>query len=829
MNKHQIIRLVALTTIAVTALGGAKAKAQGVFNPCPDVIINERVDHVPYPQYAEQGWDTVINRMNHGTIMLTAEPYIPVQYFNGTYTVEQIPYNPPDTTFSQGIRMPIGIDDVFADSHTNIPYPFYFFGIRKTSFRIGANGLVTFCNPTDFGTGNSCPYSFHSTNKLPWDGSTNHIDPFNQPRMRDAIYGVMEDTHPGHFVGSDNNRVDGIFYGIQDEYPCRKILCSWKEAPNYGDYNDHGTYQIVCYEGSNIIEVHVKQRRCCPTTSDALIGIQNATGQPQQRGAPGSPNMYVVNGTPGAFFPTQYNVFTDNLDTISFRFTPQGTTSKSLTWYRVFDDGRDSVVLTQNVNDTNGYFEPMHDNPNVTGYDPVHPTLTKAWVSPTIPSTYVMHLFFEDAEGNPYHLYDTIRIGIDTANALYLRSITPQDDTVREQNICNGRPAALKLTWGDGLTPRDIQWNVDRVLNGKRIQLPESMYEIDPLTNIIQVHADPRFDTLPKNHIDSIRVMASVDFISGSSNFDTFMVRVFPNFDTINIDGICNGETYHWRPSDTHGHTYELNYTVNTNPDIHYVTLQSMPGCDSIVRLKLTVFDISLTTDTVESCREYTWRNGRTYTENNWATMENDTVVLKNKYDCDSVVRLFFTIYPLRSVINCDVEKFTYDNLDAQFVDASVGLEASRMWYMPALDFNGDSTTIHSADPMVYFNLPAKLNGATIKLISTSPYGCQDSTSIYLPMEKETMWIPTAFTPDDPAGNNIFSSRSVNTEQQEMWIYDRSGRLVAHCAGVDCGWDGRDLKGNPCPQGAYVYVIKYTTVFQPRQTLSKHGSITLIR
>lgn len=829
MNKHQTIRLVALTTIAVTALGGAKAKAQGVFNPCPDVIINERVDHVPYPQYAEQGWDTVINRMNHGTIMLTAEPYIPVQYFNGTYTVEQIPYNPPDTTFSQGIRMPIGIDDVFADSHTNIPYPFYFFGIRKTSFRIGANGLVTFCNPTDFGTGNSCPYSFHSTNKLPWDGSTNHIDPFNQPRMRDAIYGVMEDTHPGHFVGSDNNRVDGIFYGIQDEYPCRKILCSWKEAPNYGDYNDHGTYQIVCYEGSNIIEVHVKQRRCCPTTSDALIGIQNATGQPQQRGAPGSPNMYVVNGTPGAFFPTQYNVFTDNLDTISFRFTPQGTTSKSLTWYRVFDDGRDSVVLTQNVNDTNGYFEPMHDNPNVTGYDPVHPTLTKAWVSPTIPSTYVMHLFFEDAEGNPYHLYDTIRIGIDTANALYLRSITPQDDTVREQNICNGRPAALKLTWGDGLTPRDIQWNVDRVLNGKRIQLPESMYEIDPLTNIIQVHADPRFDTLPKNHIDSIRVMASVDFISGSSNFDTFMVRVFPNFDTINIDGICNGETYHWRPSDTHGHTYELNYTVNTNPDIHYVTLQSMPGCDSIVRLKLTVFDISLTTDTVESCREYTWRNGRTYTENNWATMENDTVVLKNKYDCDSVVRLFFTIYPLRSVINCDVEKFTYDNLDAQFVDASVGLEASRMWYMPALDFNGDSTTIHSADPMVYFNLPAKLNGATIKLISTSPYGCQDSTSIYLPMEKETMWIPTAFTPDDPAGNNIFSSRSVNTEQQEMWIYDRSGRLVAHCAGVDCGWDGRDLKGNPCPQGAYVYVIKYTTVFQPRQTLSKHGSITLIR
>lgn len=871
MNKHQIFRLVALTAIAVTALGGAKAKAQGVFNPCPDIIINERVDHVPYPQYAEQGWDTVINRMNHGTIMLTAEPYIPVQYFNGTYIVEQIPYNPPDTTFYLNYpqngpntatlkRLDITSDDKFDPTPVNIAFPFYFFGQRKTYFRLGDNGLVTFTTKFNdvFGnesapSANHCPYSYSSG--LPWSydstssGSgwtytTSAGSPTPKSewwRIHDAILGVFEDTHP---TTSSCPWPKGIYYGVVDNYPCRKIIATWNDIPLFGNSDQRNTYQIVCYEGSNIIEVHVKRRGCCSSTISGIgtIGIQNATGLPQKRGTPGQPNMLVENGAPSSFAVTSsqipglgnrsWNPLTSHsqaIDTVSFRFTPQGKTSKTITWYRVFDDGRDSVVLTQNVNDTNGYYDPMHDDPAVAGYDPVHPTLTKAWVSPTIPSTYVMHLFFEDAEGNPYHLYDTIRIGIDTANALYLRSITPQDDTVREQNICNGRPAALKLTWGDGLTPRDIQWNVDRVLNGKRIQLPESMYEIDPLTNIIQVHADPRFDTLPKNHIDSIRVMASVDFISGSSNFDTFMVRVFPNFDTINIDGICNGETYHWRPSDTHGHTYELNYTVNTNPDIHYVTLQSMPGCDSIVRLDLTVFDISLTTDTVESCREYTWRNGRTYTENNWATMENDTVVLKNKYDCDSIVRLFFTIYPLRSVINCDVEKFTYDNLDAQLVDASVGLEASRMWYMPALDFNGDSTTIHSADPMVYFNLPAKLNGATIKLISTSPYGCQDSTSIYLPMEKETMWIPTAFTPDDPAGNNIFSSRSVNTEQQEMWIYDRSGRLVAHCAGVDCGWDGRDLKGNPCPQGAYVYVIKYTTVFQPRQTLSKHGSITLIR
>ena len=305
MNSRLITRTFTVALVAlITAMGG-KISAQSVAAPppCPDVKINEKYDHIT--NYRSSGWDTVVNCVNNGNIVLTAEPYIPVQYFNGTYKVEQIPYNPPDSTFALGTRMPIGVDDVFADSHTNIPYPFYFFGFKKTSFRIGANGLVTFCSPADFGSGNSCPYGFGFSNQIPWNGTANHTDPFNMPRMRDAIYGVMEDTHPGHFVGSDNNRVDGIFYGIQDVYPCRKIICSWKEAPNYGDYEDHGTYQIVCYEGSNIIEVHVKQRRSCPTTSKALIGIQNATAQPQQRGEPGSTTMCVNPGSPAAFAKKQ--------------------------------------------------------------------------------------------------------------------------------------------------------------------------------------------------------------------------------------------------------------------------------------------------------------------------------------------------------------------------------------------------------------------------------------------------------------------------------------------------------------------------------------------
>lgn len=833
MTKRLIFKTMAVAAIAA-AIFGSSAKAQETFNPCPQIIINERVDHVPFRQYSNQGWDTVINRKNHGTIMLTAEPYIPVQYFNGTYLVEEVPYAPADTTFHEGTRMPVSTDDNFSNYSTPIPYPFYFFGIRKTSFVIGANGLVAF-GPVPVtntsATGPGCPWSYSAG--LPWfDGKTGA--PGSLQYMRDAIYGVYEDTYPSPSVHTSGDPNWGIYYGVQDEYPCRKIICSWNDVPQYSCTSKRCTYQIVCYEGSNIIEVHVKQREVCTSWNggNGIIGIQNATGTGQVRGAPGQPNMYVVNGSPASFSAPGWNTKTTDANYVAYRFTPQGNTSKTVTWYRVFDDGRDSVVLTENVNDTNGYFEPMHDNSNLADYDPVHPTLTKAWVKPTMPSTYVMKLYFEDAENNAYTLYDTIRIGIDTANDLsltYHTGMPTGNDTVRIKDICNGSSAKLDLRWGETITPSEKRWRVDRILHGQRIEMPASMYEIDEVANTINVLADPRFDTLPLNKIDSIRVMVSVDFISGSNNYDTFLVRVFPNFDTTDVDGICRGETYHWRPSDTHGNSHDISYTIDTDPAANLVHLKSVPGCDSTVRIKLTVYDVSLTIDTVEKCSAYKWRNGRTYTENNWATMETDTVVLKNQYGCDSIVELFFTIYPLKAVIDCDVEKFTYDNLDAQLNDVSQGLEATRLWRMPALDANGDSTTIESADPMVYYNLPAKLDGATIKLIATSPYGCQDSTTIYIPMEKETMWIPTAFMPDEASNNNIFKSHSIATEQQEMWIYDRNGRLVAHCAGVDCGWNGRDLKGNPCPQGAYVYVIKYTTVFQPTKTLTKHGSVTLIR
>ena len=175
MYKTMIDKRIALAVLFMLCGGMAFGQSQpstpldcgeyqwpAVQSPCPEVQIKQRHDHTPKPQYRHYGWDTVIDCNTREGIELSCMPYIPVQKFNGTYTVDEIPFNPPDPTFCQGTRMPISTDDNFSNYSTNIPYPFYFFGIRKTSFVLGANGLVAFgpvpvSNTT--GTGPSCPWS----------------------------------------------------------------------------------------------------------------------------------------------------------------------------------------------------------------------------------------------------------------------------------------------------------------------------------------------------------------------------------------------------------------------------------------------------------------------------------------------------------------------------------------------------------------------------------------------------------------------------------------------------------------------------------------------
>ena len=783
-------------------------------SPCPEVQIKQKHDHTPLPQYRHEGWDTAITCPTRETgIILSCMPYIPVKYFNGYYAVDAIPYDPPDTTFHFGQQLPNGADDQFCSNSVTLPYNFYFFGVQKTAFVAGGNGIITFNTSS---AGQHCDYGTYQA--MPWTATSGGGNSgSNYPTVayhRDAIYGVFQDTDPSCNVTSP----EGIWYGIKDEWPCRKIIASYNDLPWFScsqNANNKQKYQIVCYEGSNIIEVHVSHRTnaTCNWCSYGLIGIQNATGLAQTKGALTTTTRNVINGAPAAFWPTGMNpMTTQTLNNVAYRFTPQGQTPKNYKWYRIFDDGRDSIQLTTDVTDTNGYYIPMG-----TDFDTMCPNLTRAVVKPNTTSRYVFQLTFSDANDVIYNLYDTITIGIDTASEMDLYA-TGAPTTRKTLDICEGEVANLTLEYPVAQLADTVIYHVERISGGQRITLDEAQsLSIGEWTSGLAKYSQSLSigTSLPtegrqRNKIDSIYVQASINFVSGCFNYDTMLVRIFPNFDTTVVEGICNGESYTWSAN---GQTY-------TNSVRADAQLQSTPGCDSIVHLDLTVLDVSYTVDAVKDCKPYTWINGQTYYTSNSATAATDTLLLKNIWGCDSIVQLEFTLLPVEARIRSDREYFDYDHLDAELNDVSLN-NSSRTWLVP-----GGNT---STSTTLYYSIQPDMEEANIWLVAQSQYGCTDTTNIIIPMRKESFWMPNVFMPDNAAGNNRFGSTSLKTGWEEMFIYNRNGMLVFQCEGADCQWDGKDLNGNPCPQGVYTYFVRYSNEYKPKQIHVRRGTVTLIR
>ena len=802
--------------LAATLLAACgMACGQGVASPCPEVLIEQKYDHVASRNYRAEGWDTAIT-CSRQTLMLSAEPYMPVTYFNGTYLVEAIPYNPPDPTFAAGTRMPVGTDDDFAAQSTTIPFHFFFFGLQKESFRLGANGLITFATD-QFEGGYGCPWSFSAP--LPWpdgtvgaptmpEGATGSVP---LARMRDAIYGIYEDTHP---VGAYLSGHQGIYYGIQGEWPCRKIICSWNGIPTYkGSQNldNRCTYQIVCYEGSNIVEVHVKHRGVNTGWQNGagIIGIQNATGLPQVPSDDHlAPNYSVDSGAPAAFWPDSMNLFNTPLDSVAFRFTPQGRTVSNCVWYRIDDNG-DSLALGTTQGDSNGYMLPM---------DPTaeRPTLTQAFVSPSRPTRYVAALLFRTADNEYYYLKDTISVGVDTSSAFGLqgrcgdRCTDPQQRTL---DVCRGSQATVGVVYNTPQQATTIQWAATHMSKGRALPLADSLYHVAdsghtfvPTSCLLAFGSDSDPDG-----IDTLLLAAQVQFSNGCTGSDTFMLRYVPSYDIVEHYGICLGDTLVW-------HVDGNAYSHTTHEPS--VTTPTRTGCDSTVHLDLTVYDVTHTYASHADCKPYTWLDGRTYSSSNSATRETDTIVVANRYGCDSVVHLDFSYEPLQARIASSLEYFDYDHTEVTVADASIGSQR-RLWTLP----DGRRRTTESID----YAMPADADSALFTLVAYSPYGCVDTTQLVIPFRKATLWLPNAFTPDRLDGNRLFGPTAKGLVSCEMYIYNRLGQRMYYGRGTDCAWDGRTPDGRLCEQGAYVYVIRYRDVAVPSTFKTETGTVTLIR
>lgn len=786
MMKYPMTQLP--SAIKVFLIGIATMLGYSLQAQCPEITINEKYDHNRSAICVVNGWDTTVNCKN-AAMVLNATYFVTAEKFNGTYLVEEIPYNPVDTTFHAGNLLNISSDDVWEGSAIQFPFTFMYFGYPYTQAVVGSNGIVSFNSSY---IGQYCAYSY----SVPIPSSS-------FPSLN-AIYGVYEDIDPrGLSTGQ------GMFRSVGGTYPCRYLCASVNEVPLYpysSNSNNRCTYQIVCYEGTNIIEVHVKQRSCCSSTNNGkgIIGIQNETGTTQVShyhdfNYVGDPTFYIEANSPGAFVApdrgNQAGGWTGTTTYEAWRFTPQGSTNKNIFWWRLFEDENgniiDSVQLSNTIGDTNGYY--------------LNSEHTQVHVEPTRTTKYVVQCRYKGANGHWYgvdnkSMRDTITIGVDRNREM--------DLITNDSILAEGERTTIILQYPNTQRLDSCAWSARKLINGQLVPMPASSLT----NNFTSVIFNNDNDMLVQNHTDTTFVYCNASFSNGCHNYDSIMILTYPNYNFYDTVGICRGESYDWCGM----HFARPQETFDTSK--HYYSVHES---DSTMHLHLVVSDLSYNIDTVLDCKPYTWQNGRTYSADNDDTRSQDTVILTNEWGCDSIVTLDFTIIPMKAIIEHTPEVATIDELTIELIDRSYGHD-TRKWLLP------DGHTSQLPETSIIFPLDGA-DTMEVRLAVHNNYGCDDTATSVIPLHKVSHYIPNAFTPDRNDNNLWAPHIQGNINEIQVWIYNRSGAQVYYFSGSESAWDGTDMSGRRCPQGTYVYIIRYRNSLNPEITQDVKGTVTLIR
>lgn len=213
-------------------------------------------------------------------------------------------------------------------------FNFCYFGEKYKECLIGDNGAVTFSilgnpdSPTGLYTPNSASgYSFNGP--IP-------SGPGYGPPYKSAIM-MLQDLN----IANGPVPTTGINYFAVGTYPCRAFVANWQDVPLFGSCSASGlqSYQIVLFESTNIIEIHVRRRTSCSAWlgGRGLLGIQNEDGSLGYSPPNRNTGTWEVNptGTP----PTVSE---------AWRFTPSGALSTiTYQWYQVGAGGVRTILPGQ--------------------------------------------------------------------------------------------------------------------------------------------------------------------------------------------------------------------------------------------------------------------------------------------------------------------------------------------------------------------------------------------------------------------------------------------------------------------------------------------------
>jgi gliding motility-associated-like protein len=277
-----------------------------------------------------------------------------------------------------------------------------------------------------------------------------------------------------------------------------------------------------------------------------------------------------------------------------------------------------------------------------------------------------------------------------------------------------------------------------------------------------------------------------------------------------------------------------------------YVTATSSYGCTTWDSVTLMLVDPTLTTNKKAICTgdtvmlygskaaTYEWSSNPDDDASFWGQEHKDTIIVSPKHTTSYTVvgkgsngcgataisqKITVYDYPIPTV-QLTPGYIDSENPRVQFNDVSPN-GTNSLWNFG----NGETSTTRS---IVHTFTHLNEDSILIILNSCNPLGCCNDTQFYIPVGIFSVWYPNAFTPRLETNNTFHAYTNNVLVDYEIFIYNRQGALVFHSVDPHEGWDGF-CNGEPCPQGAYVYIATYKRDDGSTRTMSQKGTVTLIR
>ena len=325
----------------------------------------------------------------------------------------------------------------------------------------------------------------------------------------------------------------------------------------------------------------------------------------------------------------------------------------------------------------------------------------------------------------------------------------------------------------------------------------------------------------------------TIQSVHGCDSVVTLHFELLPASYTDIVDSFCTGTSY------------QFGALTLTEGGLYTDTLTATNTCDSIVSLNLTklplpyiniVKDDDCQTQThhihVETDVDYLyWTCDAQSWNNSWGSVHSSNLTVNSSFPITFTLMADYHEYPTcpntamttlqpivqpHALMTVSPESITYETPTLVALSQSTGAK-SLQWYIDG-DDAGNSHSITYTPPSGY-------DSVVVTLIAFSDL-CSDTTEKTIPIKQQTLYLPNAFTPNEST-NNTFSVFYDGIIEYELYIYNRQGILLFQSKTNGEAWDGR-YNGMPCPEGSYVWLVKYRSEVDPQYWHYDKGTVTIL-